>query len=209
VRGEVLYNILIEFGVPMKLVRLIKCSKVCIGKHLSDSFPIQDGLKQGDALSPLLFNSALEYAIRKVQETQVGQKLNGTHQLLAYADYVNQLGYNIDTLKKSTETLIDASKEVGLEINVEKTKYMLLPRHQNVGQNRDIETANKSFESVSQFIYLGTTVTNQNMIQEQIKRRLNSGNACYHSVHNLLSSHLLSKNVKIRIWFCASVKLVL
>jgi hypothetical protein len=79
---------------------------------LSDSFPIQNGLKQGDALSPLLFNFALECAIRKVQEIQVGLKLNGTHQLLAYADDVNLLGDNIDTIKKKSETLIDASKEV-------------------------------------------------------------------------------------------------
>jgi sorting nexin-29 len=167
---------------------------------LSDSFPIQKGLKQGDARSPLLFNFVLEYAIRKVQETQVGLKLNVTHQLLAYADDVNLLGDSIDTIKKNTETLIDASKEVGLEINVEKTKYMLLSRHQNVGQNRYIKIAKRSFENVSQFKYMGTTVTNQNLIQEEIKRRLNSGNAFHHSIQNLLSSRLLSKNLKIRIY---------
>jgi hypothetical protein len=64
-----------------------------------------------------------------------------------------------------TETLTDASKEVGLEINVEKSEYKLLSRHQNVSQNRDIKIAKRSFENVSQFKYLGTTVTNQNLIQ--------------------------------------------
>jgi hypothetical protein len=107
---------------------------------------------------PLLFNFTLEYAIRKVPENQVGLKLNGTHQLLAYADDVNLLGDNIDTIKKNMETSIDASKEVGLEINAEKTTDMLLSCHQNVGQNRDIKIANRSFENVPRFKYLGTTV---------------------------------------------------
>jgi hypothetical protein len=81
-------------------------------------FPIQNGLKQGDALSSLLFNFAFEHAIRKVPENQVG---------------LNLLGDNIDTIKKNTQTLIEDSKEVGLEINTEKTKYILVSRHQNVG----------------------------------------------------------------------------
>jgi hypothetical protein len=75
----------------------------------------------------------LEYTIRKIQENQVGLKLNGTHQLLTYAEEVNLLGDNIDTVKKNKETLIYVSREVGLEINIEKTEF--LSHHQNVGQN--------------------------------------------------------------------------
>jgi hypothetical protein len=125
-----------EFGIPMKLVRLIKMclnetySKTHLGKHLSYSFPIQNGFRQGDTLSPLLFNFTLEYAIRRVQENQVRLKLNGTHQILAYADDVNLLEDNIYIINKNTVTLIYASKEVGLEVNVEKTKYMLVSFYQ-------------------------------------------------------------------------------
>jgi hypothetical protein len=106
-RREVLYNPLIEFEVPMKVFQLIRMclnetySKDCIGKHLSDSLPIQNGLKQGP-LSPLLFNFALEYANRKVQENQMRLKLSGTHKLLAYADNVNLVGDNIESIKKNT-----------------------------------------------------------------------------------------------------------
>jgi hypothetical protein len=139
-------------------------------------------------------------AIRNIQENQAGLKLNWTHQILAYADDVNLLGHNIDTINKNKQTLIDASKEVGLEVNVEKTKYMLVSQEENAGQNREIKIGNRSFKNVSQFKYFGTTVPNQNFIQEEIKRRLYSGNACYHSVQNLLSSRLQSKNVKVRIY---------
>jgi hypothetical protein len=90
---------------------------------------------------------------------------------------------------------IVASKEVHLEVNTEKTKYTLLPHYQIAGQNHAINLSDRSTENVAQFKYLGTTVTNQNFIQEEIKRRLNLGNACYHSVQIILSSPLLSKNL--------------
>jgi hypothetical protein len=109
---------------------------------LSDNFLIQNGLKQGDALLPLLFNLTLEYALREVQENQVGLKLNGTHQLLVYAADVNLLGGNKDTIKKNAETLIDASKGIGIEVSAEKFRYMLLSCHQTAGKNHDIKIAN-------------------------------------------------------------------
>ena len=150
-------------------------------------------MKQGDALSPLLFNFALEYAIRRVQVKQDGLKLNGTHQLLAYVDDVNILGGGIHTLKENAEALVAATTEIGLEVSADKTKYMVVSRDQNAGRNHSVRIDNSAFERVEEFKYLGTILTNQNSIQEEIKSRLKLGNTCYYSVQNLLSSRLLSK----------------
>ena len=113
---------------------------------MSDRFPIRNGLKQGDALSSLFFNFALEYAIRRVQVNQDGLKFNGTHQLLAYADDVKILGGSVHTIKKNAEALVAATKEIGLEVNADKTKYMTVSRDQNAGRIHSMKMDNSSIE---------------------------------------------------------------
>ena len=125
--------------------------------------------------------------------------MNGRHQLPVYSYDVNILGGSVRTIKKNTETLVFARKEIGPEVNADKTKYMVMPRDQNAGQSHRIKSDDRSFERIEEFKYLGTTLKNQNSIQEEIKSRLKYGNACYHSVQNLLSSSLLSKKLKIKI----------
>jgi len=185
------------------------CSRVRVCKNVSDRFPIRNGLKQGDALSPLLFNFALKYAIRRVQVNQDGFKLNGTHQLLVYADDVNILGGSIHSLKENAEALVAATRDIGLEVSADKTKYMVMPRDQNAGRIHSVSIDNSTFEGVKEFKYLGTTLTYQNSIAEEIKSRLRSGNVYYHSVQNLLSSRLLSKNLKIKIYRTIILPIVL
>ena len=114
----------------------------------------------------MLFNFALEYAIRRVQVNQDGLKLNGTHQLLAYADDVNILGGAIHTLKEKAEALVAATREIGLEVSADKTKYMIMSRDQNAEHNHRLRTDNSTFERVEEFKYLGTTLTIQNSIRE-------------------------------------------
>ena len=110
------------------------------------------------------------------------------------------MGGSIHTVKENSAALVVATKEIGLEVNADKTKYMVMSREQTAELSHTMKVDNSSIERVEEFKYLGTTLTNQNSIRKEIKSRLKLGNACYHSVQNLLSSSLLSKNLKIKIY---------
>jgi hypothetical protein len=113
---------------------------------------------------------------------------------------VNILGGSVQSINENAQALVVASKEIGLNVNVDITKYVAMSRDQNTGQSHSMKIDNNSFERVEEFKYLGTTLMNQNFIEEQIKGRVKSGNAFCHLVQNVLSSSLLSKNLKIKMY---------
>jgi hypothetical protein len=134
---------------------------------LSDTFWIKNDLKLGDrcTFSLLLFDFVSEYAVWKVQTNQEVLKLSGTHRLLISVDHANLLSENINTTR-NTETLLVVSEKSDLEVNAEKTKYMLISCEQNAGQSCRTKIGSESFESVAKFKYLRTTQTNQSCINE-------------------------------------------
>jgi hypothetical protein len=157
----------------------------------------------------IVFEFCLRICHREVQENEVGVELNGIHQLFVYADDVNLLHDSVNKIKENSETLLEASRDIGLEVNLEKTKYMIMSRHPNSGQNQNIRIANESFENGAKLKYLGMTLTIQNNVHDEIKGRLNSGNACYYSVQKLFSSCLISEKPKIKIYKTVILPVVL
>jgi len=112
-------------------------------------------------------------------------------------------------VEENAEALEVATKEIGLEVNADKTKYMIMSRVQNAGRSHSMKTDNIFIERVEEFKYLGTALTNKNYVQEEIKSRLKLGNASYYSVQNLLSSSLLSKKLKIKMYRTVILSVVL
>jgi len=120
-------------------------------------------------------------------------KLNGTHQLLVFTDDVNMNG-SVYTIKKNAEALVVASKEIGLEVSVDKTKYTVMSRDQKAGRSHNLKTDSSFFEKMEELKYLGRNFTNQNSIQEEIKSKLKSQNAYCHSMQNRWSFSFLGKD---------------
>ena len=202
-----IWKALEDIGVPKKIIQITKqCignskAKVRIGNRNTDTFSINNGLKQGDGLSPLLFNIVLDMAIKNAN---IGLEIftnQGPEMLLAYADDIDTVGGSTVKTKEMFVKIEKETRKVGLTINEDKTKYMHVsrgPRGDRIRQNITMDTYN--FECVSQFQYLGAVITSDNDVSSEIKMRIQKGNRCFFAMRDLFKSRLLSKYSKIRIY---------
>jgi hypothetical protein len=197
-----LWNNLTKLGIPTKIVKLIKlCNNntncvVRVQGELSESFKVVKGLRQGDVLSPVLFNLALESVIRRTSQRQP-MEVNGNHTLLAYGDDIIILGNIKQDIVNSMKNLMKECKHMGLLINQEKTKYVYMTRKVRSAEDKlDLQVNGMSFQQVHDFKYLGVNINNRNGMHNEIKLRLKTGNGCYFALSHLLKSKLLSKKAK-------------
>ncbi|CAH1721690.1 unnamed protein product [Aphis gossypii] len=196
---EILWKILKNFGLPTKLINMIKLcntnisSRVKVNNEISSPFTINSGLKQGDAMSPALFNMALESVIRKIPRTETLNPDEGNI-LLAYADDIVVIGNSQESIQSTVEELMKIGKYIGLTINSGKTKYMMLKR--GGGDHNNLQVGNNIFEQVQEFKYLGSTLNNQNNMHGEINIRLDAANRCLYALSTLFKSKLLSRKTK-------------
>jgi len=142
--------------------------------NMSDSFKIRNGLKQGNALYPLIFNFALEYSILKMKKEKKRLSLNCLNQLFVYADEVDLIVDDINALQNNTVACVEACDEIGLQINIDKRKYMITSRNTgNEGNN--IRIRDEVIEKVNKFKYFGAHAKNKNQVTEEIKKSLSNG----------------------------------
>ena len=197
-RAEML-KIMNELNFPTKLIRLVAATlngvKCCVKLQgeLSPPFETREGLRQGDALSTLLFNITLEGIVRRAGVDNRGTIYNKSTQILAYADDVDIIGRNVRCVKEVYLALERAANNVGLRVNEAKTKYMIASKKSHtehaIGQN--ISIGDKNFEVVDEFVYLGALVRGDNDISLEIKRRIFAANRCFSG----LRKHLKAKNI--------------
>lgn len=182
-RKEIWQN-MVDFGIPRKLIQLCKMcilnskAKVRVENEYTETFEVNTGVRQGDGLSPLLFNIVLEKTLRMVKQVEMGVNLGLTINLLAFADDIVLLAENKENLRTIAEMLLNEAKKVGLLVNCEKTKYMKIG---NSKQRPNTATVNLSvgeysFQSCDEFKYLGVTITKTNTEQVEIEHRIAAAN---------------------------------
>ncbi|CAG9130045.1 unnamed protein product [Plutella xylostella] len=204
---EALFTILRNFKIPAKIVSMVEVAtresrmKVRVGGELTDEFAVVTGLKQGDALSPMLFNLALEHVLRGVLELDFGLQLNGKHKVVGYADDLAVLGKTAEEVRKAAKLLDTEAGKIGLRINRGKSEYLHMKRYKDKsGRRQDLHVGDVTYKGVSRFKYLGCTVTDTNTRDEEIDTRIQSFLRCSAALHKVLTSRLLSRNTKLRIY---------
>jgi hypothetical protein len=199
-----LVEIMKEFGIPMKLVRLVKMnlantnSKVKIQGKLSPSFETTIGLRQGDSLSTLLFNLCMEKIIRNIRINPGGTIFNRTRKCLAYADDIVILGRSEGNIKRTLEEMAATTLQIGLQMNDIKTKYVINRYYGN--KVKEIELMEKKYEKVESFKYLGSVMTSLNDIKMEIKSKIAVGNKCYYALGPILKRRSISQSTKIHLY---------
>jgi len=205
VNRQQLWTALKNVRIPEKLIRMIEIRnsntfcKVRYRGKLSDQFETKSGLRQGDVLSPILFNLALEKVVRG---TEAGHemKLNGKTGILAYANDIIILGYTKNEIRSTTESLINSSKKMGLSINEDKTKYLIMSR--NVVNKSNLRVGPYCFEQVDNFKYLGVNINDKNNMHNEIQITISAANQAYFTMNKMLSSKMLSKTMKQKLYTC-------
>ncbi|KAL1462186.1 hypothetical protein WDU94_014046 [Cyamophila willieti] len=173
--------------------------KVRINNKLTDSFEVKSGLKQGDCLSPILFNLILEKAISRVTEINEGINMGQKINILAYADDIVLIAESEEGLKTLARTLVEEASPVGLEINVGKTKYMYFTREERRRKEK-LDIGEDKYERVDKFRYLGSNLDEKNRMEEEILEKIKIGNRTRFALKKMMSSKLLSRTSKVRIY---------
>lgn len=200
-RKRILCSMLI-LGVPSKIVRLVDTtmrdskSIVAIQNEQSEAFSINSGVKQGDALSTVIFNLVLEAVTRKLNLR--GLIDFNTSQLAAYADDIVITSRSKQSMINLGVTLEAESTQFGLEVNASKTKYLTSSRLP--APAHDVIVGGNKIEGVNAFRYLGSNLNSLNVMEEEIKARLTSGNRCFYACKRLLASKLLTLKSKLTIY---------
>jgi hypothetical protein len=208
VKRNELWQIMLEHGFPTKLIKLIRMtlegSRSCvrIAGETSDAFVTLDGLKQGDALSNLLFNIALEGAVRRAGVQRNGTIITRSHMLLGYADDIDIIGIDRRAVEEAFGPFKREAARLGLIINSAKTKYMVAGRERGspTGVGNLVDLEGERFEVVDEFIYLGTLVTRDNDVSREVKRRVAAANRAFYGLRSQLKSRSLHTRTKLSLY---------
>ena len=201
IHREGLFNIMTEFGFSRKLVKMTSVclrgvrSRILAEGQVSDAFDVNTGLRQGDGLSPLLFNLVLEKVVRALENVRGGVDLGGIIKNQGYADDINLLGETREDVRRLCGELLIMARRVGLEVNEDKTEYLVMSR--NRVDEGPLEVDGMRFRNVTEFRYLGSTVTSDNDINYEVAARIQSANRCLFSLNDILRSRHLSRRAKL------------